>query len=483
VRQLFTESVLLALLAGTVGLLFAMWGRDLLLALRPPALTHVLVDLSLDGRVLAFALGVSLLTGMIFGLLPAWQASRPELVPALKDEGNQRGYRRSALRSVLVVSQVTLSLVLLVGTGLFLRSLSNARMIDVGFNPNNLLLASLDMSMRNYDAAKGKAFYRQLLERVDALPGVRSATLAETVPLELGGASESIQAEGRTPPPGEPSEVNMIAAGPHYFRTMGIPLLRGREFSETDRDGAPLVAIVNETLARRFWPNEDPVGRRLTRGDPPNTYITVIGVAKDGKYRSLGEQPRATFYLPLLQGYEHWVTLHVKTDGNPLALASAVRREVHALDPDLPVFNVRTMMEHLGTAYFLARTTATVLGLFGGLALLLASVGLYGVMSYGVAQRTREIGIRMALGAQAGDVLRLVVSEGMKLAAVGMALGLVAAIAATRYAASLLYGLSATDPATFAGVAAVLVAVALLACWLPACRAARVEPIVALRYE
>jgi predicted permease len=485
VRQLLVESMLLALLAGGAGLLVALWSGDALLALRPPGFARMDVDLALDLRVFGFAFALSLLTGVLFGLAPAWAASRAELGPVLKDESGTHGYRKSLLRSGLVVAQVSLSLVLLIGAGLFVASLVHARAIDLGLEPRNLLLGSVDLRLNHYTPERGTQLYRELLERVRAIPGVDGASLAEIVPLGMGFARMTVNAEGRTPAPDEATEIDVNQVAPGYFRVMRTPVLRGREFTDDDRQGAPRVVIVNDVLAERFWPGQDALGKRLIDPDPAGAggFLTVVGVVKHGKHRSLGEPARPLFHLPLWQSFSGTVTLHVRTIGEPRAVVGPVRRIVQSLDPHLPVFNVRTMGEHLGTAYFVARTTAAMLSLFGGLALLLASVGLYGVMSYAVSQRAREVGIRMALGARRRDILHLMIREGMTLTVIGVVLGLAGALATTRLLAHLLHGIGPLDAPTFAGVSVLLALVALAACWIPARRAAGVDPMVALRYE
>jgi predicted permease len=483
VRQLLVESVLLSLLAAATGLVLSLWSSDAMMALRPPDLARYDLDVGLDRRVFLFALSVSVLTGVLFGLAPAFSASRGDLVAALKDDAGARGYRRSLLRSGLVVAQVSLSLVLLVGAGLFLASLHNAQAIDVGLDPDHLLLGSIDLRLNQYTAERGTRLYQDLLERARALPGVEAATLAKITPLGLGFSRSSVYAEGRAPVEGEENELDMNQVGPGYFRALRMPLLRGREFTDDDRAGAPKVAVVNDVMAERLWPGQDPIGKRITMEQKPagTDYWTVVGVVRHGKHRTLDETPRPVYYLPLWQEYSGTATLHLRAGGDALALAAPVRALVQSLDASLPLFHVRTMRQHLGTAYFMARTTAIVLGSFGGLALLLASVGLYGVMSYSVARRVREMGIRMALGARRRDVLGLVIREGMTLT--GLALGLLGALAATRLVSHLLYGIAPIDPPTFAGVAAILLGVALVACYVPGRRAARVEPMIALRAE
>lgn len=485
IRQLLTESVLLAVLGGAGGMLLAVWGTDLLMAFKPPTPLPMEIDLNADWRVLGFTLGVALLTGVLFGLAPALAASRPDLVASLKDEtGAGRG--KGQLRGTFVIIQVALSLLLLIGSGLFLRSLQNASAIDPGFDADNLLVMAMDLQLQGYSETTGQNFSRSMLERVRALPGVEAASLAEYLPLGLGGSRRGVNIEGYTPQPGESTEVDSAAVTPGYVETLRMPVVRGRPFNELDHQGTPRVVMINEAFARRYWPGQDPIGKRIQMGSRNNNnspHLEVVGVVKDGKYGTLGEEATPFFYLNIAQRYEPGPTLIVRTRGNPLDYLAAVRNEIAALDKNLPLFDVKTMRQHLGLALLPARLAGSVLGIFGLVALLLAAAGIYGVMAYSVAQRTREIGIRLALGAQTVDVLKLVVRQGMKLVVIGVAIGLSGALALTRLMTSLLYGVSATDPLTFIGVAALLAGVALLACWIPAWRATKVDPMIALRYE
>ncbi|HEX7049885.1 MAG TPA: ABC transporter permease [Longimicrobiales bacterium] len=484
VRQLLTESLVLALLGGGAGLLIALWLTDLLTGFQPPLPLPIALDVGLDGRVVSFALAVSVLTGIIFGLVPALEASRPELVPALKDESGAArvGGRRPWLRSALVVGQVAVSLVLLIGAGLFVRSLRNAAAVDLGFDPEGVLLATLMLDLEGYTPAEGRVFYTRLLERVEALPGVESAAVAEVVPLMIGNQQRrSVSIEGYEPAPGEDMEFDFNGVSAGYFELMRMPLARGRGFTAEDREGAPLVVVVNETFARRFWPGEDPIGKRLSyRRD---AFAEVVGVVRDAPVRSRAEPQRAQFFIPHAQDYRGNMMLHVRTAGDPAALAPAVRGAVRELDADLALLNVTTLEQAVGGSLLPQRAAAALLGGFGSLAVLLAMIGLYGVMAYAVASRTREVGIRMALGARGPDVVRMIVGRGMGLVALGLGLGLLAAVAVTRLASQFLFDVSATDPASFTAAAVALAAVALVAAYLPARRAARVDPIVALRNE
>ena len=483
VRQLITESMALALLGGALGLFVAAWTADLLPGFFPAEDT-ALLDLSLDWRVLGFTAGVSLLTGLVFGLAPALQASRPDLLMALKDDagGKSQGLRRFGLRNLLVVAQIALALLLLVGAGLFIRSLRNALSLDPGFDPNNLLLASLEIRGQQLSKEQGSALYDELLERVGGLPGVRAATYTRVTPLGGGGQRRGTQIEGYQPRPKEDTEINTNVVGRDYFRTMGIGIVRGRGFDARDTEKSQPVVVVNEEFARRYFPNQDPIGKRL-RTSSRGPYQEIVGVARDAKYRDLREQTLPFIYIPLAQEYQRGMTLVVRTEGDPLAAAPAVRGLMQSLNKNLPLYNVTTMASHVRAALSAERMIAVLLGVFGGVALALASIGVYGVMAYSVAQRTREIGIRVALGASRKDIIGLIVGQGMALVLLGGAAGLALSFALTRLLAGLLFGVSASDPATYAGVTTLLAGVALLACYLPARRATKVDPMVALRYE
>ncbi len=489
IRQLLTESILLAVAGGLAGLILNFWLVNLLTALKPAVPLPVNVEFHTDWRVLTFTLLLSILAGIIFGLVPALQASKHDLVPALKDHSQQLGDRRRmfSLRNALVIGQVSLSIVVLIGAGLFLRSLNHARAINPGFDAEHILTLSFNTGAQKYDTTKAEQFYQQLSNRVQALPGVQSVSIAQSAPLSYfysPAFSAPVFVEGHEPPQGEnPPLVGKNTVGPNYFRTLGVPLLSGREFTDRDREGAPRVAIVNETLVRDLFPNTNPIGQRLHVLLREPSSWEIVGVVKDSKYRSLGEDSTAYIFLPYLQNPQPAMALHVQTSRNPKELAAAVRREVQALDPNLPAFNVMSLADNIEISLFPARFGAMLLGVFGFLALLIASIGIYGVMSYGVSERTHEMGIRMALGARASDVLRLVISQGMWLALIGVGIGAGLAWGVTRLVKSYLYDVSVTDPLTFIAIALLLIGVALLACYVPARRATRVDPLEALRYE
>jgi putative ABC transport system permease protein len=490
IQQMLTESVLLSLLGAAVGVLFASWTAKLVLAFKPPIPNPwtLTPDLSLDMRVLGFTLLMSLLTGVVFGLAPALQASKPELAPALKAEATTSGRpsRRLGVRNLLVIAQVALSLVVLITAGLFVRSLQNAQAIDPGFKTENGLVMSLDLSLQGYSEAQGKQFYRQLGERVEALPGVRSVSLASYVPLGPDDPTSLIAIEGREfPPDSDQIRVGTVIVDPQFFQRIGIPILRGRNFSNQDGEAATKVVIINETMASRFWPGEDPIGKRLRFVDPGelDPFRMVVGIVRTANYRNLGEDPRPVLYLPFSQQYSASMHLVIRSTTDPKRMIAPVRGEVQALDSNLPTQDVKTLTEHVELSLWPARSGATVLGIFGLLALLLAAMGIYGVMAYSVVRRTHEVGVRMALGAQGRDVLKLVMGRGVMLTLTGVVIGLAAASILTRWLSSFLYGVNATDPATFLVVSLLLSAVALLACYLPARRATKVDPMVALRYE
>ncbi|UCC30366.1 MAG: ABC transporter permease [Phycisphaerales bacterium] len=492
VRQLLTESTLLALLGGAVGVLIASWVMSVVSVLLPqlPYNLSLSMDFGLDGRVLAFAALASVFTGVVFGLVPALQATNANVFPALKDNVGARGLgvRRSRLRTTLIVGQIAVSLVLLIGAGLFVRSLLSAKAINPGFDHENVLTVSLAFAVHERDAEAGKAFYKQLLDRVRVMPGVESASLDECIPLGFSQNTGEYWIGGRPPAPGPDGRadvdsvlMSIVSAGD--FKTLGIPLLRGRDFNEHDTEDAPGVVIVNQVFADRNWPDEDPLGKRISLEGLEGPYREVVGVVSTVKYVFIGEGPRPFLYRPFTQNYDSNVNLLIRTTGDPMTLLPPVRAAIRELDPDVAPSDTRVLTDWIGFALLPAKFAAALFGLFGALAILLASVGLYGVMSYSVGQRTREIGIRMALGAGRRDVLHVVLRQGLTLTVVGLAIGLLVSLAGTRVLSMLLYDISATDPLTFGGVSVVLVAVAMLACYIPARRATKVDPMVALRYE
>jgi putative ABC transport system permease protein len=494
VRQLLTESVFLALFGGILGLLIALWGIEFLTAFKPAAGTQntsyiQMLDFSkamIDSQVLAFTLLLSVVTGILFGLLPAIQASRPDVSHALKEGAGDGGNKRSrpgrfSRRNILVVTEIALALVLLVGAGLMIKSFARLQAIRTGFDPDNLMTMRVELPRYKQEAAV--AFNEQLLARVAALPGVEAATVASSTPLSSNSAKTIMKVKGNEE--GEMNVVGLHSVGPDYFKALRIPLMRGRAFTDTDRDKAPRVAIINETAARKFWPDGDPIGKQLWVGVGwgEKEFGEVVGVVSDVKYGKVEEVFEPEVYLPYLQPTEPASFVIVRTANEPEQIVPALRKEIAALDKNAPIYDVMTMRQRGSEATSRTRFSALVLGIFATLALILSAVGIYGVMAYAVSGRTREIGIRMALGASHRNVLGLVMRDAVLLTAAGLALGLAGAFAATRVLASQLYGVETTDAATFAVVSLLLASVALAASYVPARRATRVDPMVALRYE
>jgi predicted permease len=479
VRQLLTESLVFAAVAGAAGLLIAWWCMSLLNRIQLPMDVTISANLTLSVPVLLFTIAATVVTGLLFGLAPALQATRPSLIPMLKGEA-PAGDSRSRASRALVVAQMALSLLLLVCAGLFLRNLRSATTVDKGFDGGNVLLAEIDLGLQGYDEARSRQFYRNLLERLSALPDVRAASLSSNLPLGLSNSQTGVVIAGYTPSPDEQMAIDHNSISSEYFTAMGIRIVRGRAFTTADDSAAQKVLVVNERFAERFWPGQDAVGKVVrTRG----TERVVVGVVPTGKYTSLGEAPKAFMYFPIEQNFDPSTVLQVRTRTDPTALIPILRSEMAALDADLPLSNVRTIDSHLGIALMPARLAGGALAVFGILGLVLASVGIYGVMSYSVAQRTREIGIRMAIGAARGEVVGLVMRQGLTLVAIGGGIGLLAALGASQLLAGLLYGGNPIDPLTFAGVPALLALVAAAAIWIPARRAAAVDPVRAIKSE
>jgi predicted permease len=504
-RQLLTENLLLSMCGAAAGMLLAVWGVELLTALLAGNSTSFTVrlprlsEIKVDGAAFAFTLVVTLVTSVLFGLAPALGASKPDLNQVLKEGGRATTIGGRRLRETLVVAELALALVMLIGAGLLMNSFLKLQAVDPGFNARNVLAMTTSVAgAPQYVGPAREAFYQQVTEGLIALPGVESVSAINHLPLAGDKWGRALTIEGRPlPPPGEGIEVTFRVSRPDYFQTMGITLRAGRDFTERDTPDAPGVIIVNETLARRHWPDEDPIGKRVTLGNPRDSsqalqWLTVVGVVKDVKQESWMNAPSNEIYLPFQQSRDFFagtaghltaMTIVVRTTVEPQSLAAAAQETVRSLDRNRPVSNVVTMDQVVADTLWQQRFNLQLIGLFAGVALLMAAVGLYGVMSYSVTQRTQEVGLRMALGAQQRDVMKLVVGQGMKLALVGAALGLLISVGLTRLMAGLLFGVSATDSTTFVLIAALLILVALLACWIPARRATKVDPMIALRYE
>jgi putative ABC transport system permease protein len=489
IRQFLTESVLLATVGGVVGLGIAYGGLILLRAFIPENISQAR-EISMDLKVLGFTFLVSVITGLIFGLAPALQAARFNQTETLKEGGRDSatGSGGKRIRGLLVMSEVAVSLVLLIGAGLLINSFLRLRNVDPGFSADNLLTMKFVLPEPKYsNFANRTAFYSDLVQRVEGLAGVKSAAVTTNLPLYRQGNSISFSIEGRpAPPPGQEQIVVTRIVSPGYFETMSIPFLSGRQFTDQDTSTTPRVVVISETMARRYWPGEDPVGKRIGAGriQRPEDWIQVIGVVKDVRQFELTAEPRPQMYLSYRQaGFFAPRDLVVKTDVDPASLAATVRKTVWEIDKDQPVSNIKTMEEILLDSIARQRFSMLLLAIFAAVALILAAVGIYGVMSYSVAQRTHEIGIRMALGAQTGAVLKLAVGYGLKLVIAGVVIGLIAAFALTRVMSTLLFGVTATDPTTFALISLLLIGVAAVASYIPARRATKVDPIIALRYE
>jgi putative ABC transport system permease protein len=483
-RQMLTESLVLSLLAGIAGLAIAYGGRTALWSFRPPFVEKNDLDLSLDSHVLLFTLSIALLTALLIGIAPAIKAAKPNLSEILKTggRGGTVSWRRNPLRSMLVVSEIALALVALIGAGLFIRSMQNAQRIDPGFESEKLFMMAFDLGALHYEEGRAQQFFRAAVERAKAVPGVEAATIASDFPLG-GGFERTVFPEGQDEASGYRGTLTQLDdITPTFFETLRIPLIRGRVFNDSDRQNTVQVAVINEAMVKQFWPNTDPLGKRFHFFGEP-ALREVVGVVKNTVVNQIGEEPQPVVYLPITQDFAPAATLQVRTTGRPEGASGAVRGQLQSIDTNMAITNVQTIQEIMSQGLWAPRMGAGLLTVFGGLALILAAVGVYGVLSYSVSQQTREIGIRMSLGAQQGQVLRMVIGQGIRLAVAGLALGLLAALGLMRVLSSLLFGVSAHDPMTFGGVSLVLVSAAILACYIPARRATKVDPIIALRYE
>ncbi|MCI0407809.1 MAG: ABC transporter permease, partial [Acidobacteria bacterium] len=484
IRQLLTESMLLALAGGAIALLVGQWGVELLRALQPANLPRM-QELGISSSVLLFTFALSLVTGLVFGSAPALLISRSSLSETLKEGGRGSGSGgRHRLKGALVIAQVALSLVLLVGAGLQIRSFLHLMEVDPGFDSTNVLTMGVSLPDTKYtDAERQTAFIQQALENLKALPGVKSAAAVSTVPLGDSDLIYSLVVEGRTVPKGQEPSANWYSVSPDYFQTLRIPLVRGRVFTEHDDSTAKRVAVINESLARRIFPGEDPIGRQIRMGINSQAVREIVGIVKDVKHYALESRFTMQMYEPYRQQTRDSMVFLLRTDTDPASLTSAARRAIFSLDKEQPVSEARTLEELVSASASQRRFNTLLIGFFAVVALVLAAVGIYGVVAYSVAQRTHEIGVRMALGAQKRDVFSLVLRQGMVLVVTGVILGLAGAMALTRLISQLLFNVSALDAATFLSTPLLLAAVALLACYLPARRASRVDPMVALRYE
>jgi putative ABC transport system permease protein len=483
-RQLLTESLLLAVAGGAAGLLLAAWGVDALAGSLPEDFPRA-KEIGIDRVVLGFTGALSVLTGLIFGIIPALTRANPALNETLKEGGRaSAAFGRGRVRGALIVSEVALSLALLVGAGLLIKSFWRLMQVNPGFQTDHLLTMNLVLIGEKYkETGQVISFYRELPARLGALPGVKAVSAASVLPISGGDGAGNLTIEGRDFPPAQTPGASFRRILPNYFSMMGIPLRQGREFDERDT-GAEKVVIINEDMARRFWPDGDAIGKRIKVGPPQNEpWLTIVGVAGDVKNVGLEADARLATYEPHSQRPWSSMTLAIRTGADPLSLSAAVRGELRAMEKDLLIRPPGTMDERIRRSVAPRRFNMTLLAGFAALALLLAAVGVYGVMSYTVTRRTHEIGVRMALGAQSGAVLKLIVGQGLKLASIGVAIGLPAAFALTRWMEDLLFGVRPTDSWTYGAVAALLLLVALFACWIPARRAANVDPVVALRCE
>ena len=479
VRQLLTESLLLAFIGGALGIVVGYWGKALL---PPPVNAAGLAD----WRVLAFVIGVTALTGIVFGIAPALRATRVNVSDALKQTGRSVTGSRSRLGKSLLVVQVAVSLMLLVGAGLFLRTLHNLRHVDIGFNPQNLLLFRINPALNRYDETRQIAMYNQLLERIAAVPGVQAVALSNPALLSGSVNGTSIYVRGRVYPTGQRdlnNNINRLVVSPNFFEMMGIPVVLGRGFSPRDNETAPKVVVINEAAAKKYFPNENPVGQRYGSSVENSSQLEIIGVLRDAKYNSVREPAPPTMYVPYLQARPSSAVIEVRTAGDPVNVTSGVREAVRQIEPNLPMMDVSTQLEQVERRFAQEKIFAQAYTMFGGLALLVASIGLFGLMSYAVSRRTNEIGIRMALGAQRGAVMRQVLVESMVLVAIGITIGVAGAIAAGQFISTLLFGLAPTDVLTIVAATALMIGVSVLAGFLPARRASRVDPMVALRYD